>query len=70
VAPEPERFSARQAERAARRAVSRIRRGCHFVSTGTLAQELRDRLRWRATPALRPECARAVAHRTELLAPA
>jgi hypothetical protein len=70
VAPEPERLSAREAERAARRAVSRIRRGCHFVSTAGLAQEIRERLRWRATPARRPERARAVRHRSELLAPA
>jgi hypothetical protein len=69
VVPQPERLSAREAERAARRVVSRIRRGCHFVTTATLARELRERRRLRATAPARPERARTVRHRTELLLP-
>jgi hypothetical protein len=69
VVTEPERLSAREAERAARRVVSRIRRGCHFVTTASLACELHERRRLRATAPARPERARAVRHRTELLLP-
>jgi hypothetical protein len=68
VVPEAASLSEREAEVAARRALSRIRRGCHFVSTGTLARALRERRQLRATAASRPERARPVRHRTELLA--
>jgi hypothetical protein len=70
VLPDAGRMDARTAERAARRVVSRIRRGLHFVTTAPLLGELRERRQLRATAPARPEAARLVRHRSELLAPA
>jgi hypothetical protein len=70
VVPEAARLDARAAERAARRVVSRVRRGCHFVTTAPPLEELRERRLLRATAPARPDRARAVRHRSELLAPA
>jgi hypothetical protein len=68
VVPDARRLGARAAERAARRVVSRIRRGCHFVTTAPLVEEFRERRRLRATVPASP--GRTVRHRSELLAPA
>ena len=58
----------REAECAARRAVSRIRRGCHIVPTAPLPRALRDWWRFRETPAAPPAQTRRVRHRRELVA--
>ena len=65
VVADLESLSTRESESAARRIVSRIRRGCHFVTTATLARELVERRRLRETVPDRPERARLVRHRTE-----
>ncbi len=69
VVPEAGALSQPEAETAARRVVSRIRRGCHVVSTAPPARDLLVRLRFRSTAPARPTAARPVRHRTELVAP-
>jgi len=67
LVPEPDALSAGQAATAARRVLGRILRGFHYVSTEPLRSEFRGRRRFRATPPARPERARPVRHRSELL---
>jgi hypothetical protein len=56
-----------RARRAARRVVSRIRRGAHFVSSAAWPRALAAWLRFRRTAALRPEAAVPLRHRVEAL---
>ena|GEM_PF-1910384 len=67
VVPEAVREDPRSGARAARRAVARIRRGHHFVSTATAPRAFSESRRFRATAAARPRAAARLRHRTELL---
>jgi len=67
VVPGLDRLSAPQARLAAHRALARICRGFHYVSTGLLPSDLAGRRHLRATSPARPAEARRVRHRTELV---
>jgi len=65
VVPEPHHLSPQQARTAARRAVTRIRRGCHCVSTAGFPRSFADRHQLRATTPERPAAAPRLRHRRE-----
>jgi hypothetical protein len=67
VVPDADGLSASRADEAARRAVSQIRRGFHYVSSTAFSERLWGHLRFHATQPIPPQQARLVRHRSELL---
>ncbi|MEN8161092.1 MAG: hypothetical protein ABFS41_13555 [Myxococcota bacterium] len=69
LVPDAGALTAAATRRAAQRAVSRIRRGCHVVPTGGIVAAFVAWWRFRSTPPAQPAQARTVRHRTELQIP-
>ena len=67
VVPDVETLTEPGAEAVARRTVSQIRRGLHYVSSAPLSNHLRGRRRFHATQPIPPAASREVRHRSEAL---
>ena len=67
VVPDADLLSENRAALAARRVVSQVCRGFHYVSTATIPEVLRGRRRFHTTQPVPPQRARRVRHRSELL---